>query len=170
MVDIKTAPLNHVFSPKELKLQCKTIFGGVSWPGKRPGFAVIIGMSHNKHLDNYDIYLLEEFESVLGPLGDSEFNDLKTKNALGKNDLFEYIDSLTELHIITQEKGLKFKYIIREIFGEEKTNINMKNDSALGSRIILDLRVKTSYFFASSIVPGTLISPEMIFVFIFSNF
>ena len=71
----------------------------------------------------------EEFKSVLGPLGNTEFNDLKSKNALGKDDLFEYIDSLTELHIIPQEKGLNFKYKIGGIFGEEKTVINKKNDT-----------------------------------------
>ena len=64
MADIKASPLNHVFSPKELKQQCKAIYGGVSWPGKRPGFVAIVGMSRNKHLDNYDIYLLAEYESI----------------------------------------------------------------------------------------------------------
>ncbi len=74
--------------------------------------------------------ICEEFKTVLGPLGNSEFNDLKSKNALGKDDLFEYINSLTDLHIIPQEKGTNFKYKIGGIFGEEKTIINKKNDAA----------------------------------------
>jgi signal transduction histidine kinase len=73
--------------------------------------------------------ICEEFKSVLGPLGNSEFDDLKSKNALSKDDLFEYIDSLTDLHIIPQLKGNNFKYKIGGIFGEEKTIINDENDS-----------------------------------------
>lgn len=71
----------------------------------------------------------EEFKTILGPLGNAEFIDLKSKNALGKDDIFEYIDSLTELHIIPQKKGLNFKNRIGDIFGEEKEIINMKDDT-----------------------------------------
>jgi len=63
-VDIKTAELGQDFTIEELKSQCKAIYGGVSWPSKRPGFAVVLGMSHDKHFDNYDIYLLDEFEHI----------------------------------------------------------------------------------------------------------
>lgn len=63
-IDIKTAELGQGFTIEELKSQCKKIYGGVSWPGKRPGFAVVLGMSHDKHFDNYDIYLLDEFEHI----------------------------------------------------------------------------------------------------------
>jgi hypothetical protein len=47
----------------ELDSQCKAIFGGVSWPAKRPGFAVIVAMSHEKHFESHDIYLLAEYET-----------------------------------------------------------------------------------------------------------
>jgi len=73
--------------------------------------------------------ICEEFKSILGPLGYSEFNDLKSKNSLGKDDLLNYIDSLTDLHIIPLEKGMNFKNKIGGIFGEEKTVINNENDS-----------------------------------------
>jgi len=73
--------------------------------------------------------ICEEFKTILGPLGNSEFYELKSKNALGKEDIFEYIDSLTDLHIIPHEKGLNFKYKIGGIFGEEKTIINKNNDT-----------------------------------------
>ena len=73
--------------------------------------------------------ICEELKTILGPLGDSEFNDLKNKNALGKEDLLEYIDYLTDLHIITHDKGSNFKYKIGEIFGEEKTVINKIEDT-----------------------------------------
>lgn len=63
MTHIKTIPLNEPLADVELESQCKAIFGGVSWPGKRPGFAVIVAMSHEKHFDSHDIYLLAEYES-----------------------------------------------------------------------------------------------------------
>jgi len=56
--------LGQDFSQEELKLKFKTIYSGVAWPGKRPGYAVVAAMGQTKHLDNYDIYLLDEFESV----------------------------------------------------------------------------------------------------------
>jgi signal transduction histidine kinase len=66
----------------------------------------------------------EEFKTVLGPLGDTEFNDLKLKNALNKDDLNKYIDSLTTQYIIPNETCMYFKSKIRKIFGEEKLSIN----------------------------------------------
>lgn len=62
-MDIKTAKLGE-FSHKELKEQCKAIYGGVAWPGEGPGFAVVIGTDKEKHFDSHDIYLLDEFESM----------------------------------------------------------------------------------------------------------
>jgi len=47
----------------ELRNQCKVIYGGVAWPAKQPGFAVIVAMTREQHLDSHDIYLLEEYES-----------------------------------------------------------------------------------------------------------
>jgi len=61
--DIKTTKLNYPLSDLELTNQCKVVYGGVAWPGKQPGFAVIIAMMYEKHLDSHDIYLLEEYES-----------------------------------------------------------------------------------------------------------
>ena len=61
---IKTAELGHTFTRLELKKECRAICGGVAWPGKRPGFAVVLGMGNDKHFDSYDIYLLDEFESI----------------------------------------------------------------------------------------------------------
>lgn len=75
----------------------------------------------------------EEFKVILGPLGDGEFIDLKGKNSLGKDDLFEYIDLLTKEYIISQEIGLDFKNRIGKIFGDEKEVINENNDMVLGN-------------------------------------
>jgi hypothetical protein len=63
MNDIRTTPLNFPHTEIELVNQCKAIYGGVSWPTKRPGFAVIVAMLFDKHYDNHDMYLLAEYES-----------------------------------------------------------------------------------------------------------
>lgn len=70
----------------------------------------------------------EEFKMILGPLGEIEFNELKNKNALSKDDLIKYIDSLTCLYILVPEKSNEFKNKIMEIFGEEKDMIIKKDD------------------------------------------
>jgi len=62
-MDTKTAELGYDFSRKELKQQCKIIYGGVSWPGERMGFAVVVGMDKSPHFDSHDIYLLDEYEN-----------------------------------------------------------------------------------------------------------
>jgi hypothetical protein len=61
--DVKTSSLNYPHTDVDLLNGCKVIYGGVAWPGKQPGFAVIVAMLYEKHFDSYDIYLLEEFES-----------------------------------------------------------------------------------------------------------
>ncbi len=73
----------------------------------------------------------EEFKTVLGPLGEVEFNELKNKNALSKDDLIKYIDSLTNLYILYPEKSNDFKNKIREIFGEEKEPLVKKKNEIL---------------------------------------
>ena len=77
----------------------------------------------------------EEFKAVLGPLGEVEFNELKNKNALGKDDLIKYIDSLNGLYILIPEKSEDFKNKIREIFGEEKESIVEKKNDLLYDNI-----------------------------------
>jgi len=70
--------------------------------------------------------LKEEFKKVLGPLGLGEFNELKSKNALWKEDLFKYVATLTNLFILSDEQGQLFKNKIGMIFGDEKDIINEK--------------------------------------------
>lgn len=74
----------------------------------------------------------EEFKTVLGPLGINEFEDLKNKNVLDEKDLFSYIDSLTDQHIINSERGNDFKNRISKIYGAEKqtnNNLNLIHDT-----------------------------------------
>jgi len=61
--DLKKAKLGQTFCKMELMNSCKAVYSGVSWPGKRPGFAVVVAMDNKRHFDNYDICLLDEFES-----------------------------------------------------------------------------------------------------------
>lgn len=61
-MDLEKTPIGYEYSSKDLKYEFKAIYGAVAWPGERPGFAVVLGMGRVKHFDNYDIYLLDEYE------------------------------------------------------------------------------------------------------------
>lgn len=62
--DVKKAALNQAIGERwDVVRCCKAVYGAVSWPGKRPGFIVIVAMDPARHFDSHDIYLLEEFES-----------------------------------------------------------------------------------------------------------
>ena len=78
-----------------------------------------------------DRKIREEFKTILGPLGIGEFNELKNKNALGKDDLFEYVDYLTKLYILPPERAEVFKNKIGGIFGEEKDAVINKEEDTL---------------------------------------
>jgi two-component sensor histidine kinase len=80
--------------------------------------------------------LKEEFQTMLGPLGSNEFNELKNKNSLGKDDLLQYVDTLIEQFIITDKHGINFKSHISEIFGEEK-ELNKNLDTLYGPEEVL---------------------------------
>lgn len=78
--------------------------------------------------------ILEEFQTVLGPLGQGEFEELKSKSAINKDDLIGYVDFLIKKFIISDDHGFVFKNKIGEIFGEEKEVINEKMDTHLVAR------------------------------------
>ena len=59
------------------------------------------------------------FKDQLGPMGVVEFGELKNKNALGKNDIYEYISSLEKMNIIGDNKAYAFRFHIGKIFGDE---------------------------------------------------
>jgi len=61
--DVKKAKLGESFDIRELKHCCKAIYGGVSFPGQREGFAVVVAMDRARHLDSHDVCLLDEYES-----------------------------------------------------------------------------------------------------------
>ncbi|UCC20507.1 MAG: HAMP domain-containing histidine kinase [Promethearchaeota archaeon] len=72
----------------------------------------------------------EEFKTILGPLGAGEFEELKNKNAITKQDLIQYINSLEKQFILSPERSESFKDRINEIFGEEKALINEEKDTS----------------------------------------
>jgi signal transduction histidine kinase len=72
----------------------------------------------------------DEFIGALGPMGEIEFNELKNKHALNKEDLFEYITLLEEQFILRHEHADEFKRNIGKVFGEEdqsKDEMERKN-------------------------------------------
>ena len=62
-MDIKIAPLGYEFTHAELRNQSRAIYGGVAWLGKRPGFVVVLAIVRSQDQKDWEIYLLDEFES-----------------------------------------------------------------------------------------------------------
>jgi hypothetical protein len=58
--NIKTSKIGYPFSREQLSKECHLIYGGISVPGKQPGFAVVLAADKKRHSD---IYLLDEAES-----------------------------------------------------------------------------------------------------------
>ena len=80
--------------------------------------------------------LKNEFQTMLGPLGISEFEELKNKNSLWEEDIMSYIDKLTNCYILNENQGDIFKNKIKKIFGDKKDIINdkpniIKNDEVV---------------------------------------
>ena len=63
--DLKEGKLGQSFDSNDLDRYCKAVFGGVAWPGKRPGFAVVVAMDRFKRYgtEEHEICFLDEFES-----------------------------------------------------------------------------------------------------------
>ena len=62
--DLKKAELGRTFDVKELQNCCRATYGSIAWPGKKPGFAVVLAMSRRKEndSDSHEICLLDECE------------------------------------------------------------------------------------------------------------
>jgi hypothetical protein len=60
---IETAPLGHTFTDRELETQCRIIVGGIAWPGKRPGYGVILARDAREFWPGGHLILLDEVES-----------------------------------------------------------------------------------------------------------
>ena len=64
---LKTAELGQAFTNAQIQNQCMALFGGVAWPGRRPGFAVVLALAAEPHFDGHDMILLDEPCSGLDP-------------------------------------------------------------------------------------------------------
>ena len=64
--ELKKAELGQTFDSKELKECCTGIYGGLSWPAKRPGFAVVVAMNSVRTFswERDEVCLLDEAESA----------------------------------------------------------------------------------------------------------
>lgn len=73
--------------------------------------------------------LQEEFRDALGPMGIVEFNELRNKHALGKEELYTYIASLEDECILRPQHAQDFRKNIGKIFGEQNRKEEIeKND------------------------------------------
>jgi hypothetical protein len=68
----------------------------------------------------------EELINTLGPIGDIEFNELKNKHSLNKQDLLEYVISLENQSILRHTHADDLRISIGKIFGEENRKEEMK--------------------------------------------
>lgn len=78
--------------------------------------------------------LRDELMDALGPMGIVEFNELKNKHALSKEDLYKYVTSLEDQCILRHKHADDLKRNIGKIFGEEyqKEEIERNNEGARG--------------------------------------
>lgn len=60
---INALPLGTVYEHLCPTPDRRYIYGGLAWPGKRPGYAVLVLMDAEKYLDGHKICLLTEYES-----------------------------------------------------------------------------------------------------------
>lgn len=60
---IKALPINATYEHLTPTPDRRYIYGGVAWPGKQAGFAVIVLMDDRPHFDSHDVCVLAEFES-----------------------------------------------------------------------------------------------------------
>lgn len=60
-----------------------------------------------------------ELMNSLGPMGEIEFNELKNKRSLNKDDLMQYITALERQNILRHTHADEFRRNIGSIFGEE---------------------------------------------------
>jgi hypothetical protein len=64
----------------------------------------------------------EIFSETLGPMGLVEYKDLHNKNAIGQQDIFNYIDTLQDARILDEYKATTFKTHVKYIFAEQPIN------------------------------------------------
>ena len=61
---IKELPINATYDHLMPTPDRRYIYGGVAWPGKRAGFAIVVLMDSKKHFDGHDVCLIAEHETA----------------------------------------------------------------------------------------------------------
>ena len=61
---IRELPINATYDHLMPTPDRRYIYGGVAWPGKRAGFAVVVLMDSKKHFDGHDVCLIAEHETT----------------------------------------------------------------------------------------------------------
>jgi len=61
---IRHAKIGQMTDRTLLGRDLQAVYGGLAWPGKRPGFCVVVGMSRERASDGHAIILLDEAEAV----------------------------------------------------------------------------------------------------------
>jgi signal transduction histidine kinase len=80
-----------------------------------------------------------ELMNTLGPMGEIEFNELKNKHALNKEDLIEYIISLENQSILRHIHADDLKRNIGKIFGQEDRK---KENEQIDKEIKREIKVR----------------------------
>jgi len=61
---LASTPIGHPWTPGEIAERCQAVYGGVAWPGQRPGCAVVLALGREAHFESFHVYALDEFESA----------------------------------------------------------------------------------------------------------
>jgi len=62
-MSIAAAPLGHPFTAGQLRRQCRATIGAVAWPGKNPGFGLVLAVTGGRDGLPYEFHLLDEVEN-----------------------------------------------------------------------------------------------------------
>jgi hypothetical protein len=61
--ELGTLPLEHPWTAETLRNHFAAVMGGVAYPGRRPGHAIVAGLCHSRDEDDFEAHVLQEAES-----------------------------------------------------------------------------------------------------------
>lgn len=61
--ELRTLGMDHPWTPKGLHEHFAVIFGGLAYPGRRPGHAVVVGLLYAQAKEDFEAHVLGETES-----------------------------------------------------------------------------------------------------------
>jgi hypothetical protein len=146
--DIKKAELGAAFEIHGLNRCCRAVYGGIGWPSsKNPGFAVVMAMALNEQTAEYEICILDEFESSVYReiITHCEALDSKyepnmwiadTTNDSAEEIKYEIRDEvgfyLSETDLVKMNPCYPFfLYVLKELLSPEHRRLFLKNSKSL---------------------------------------